>query len=246
MKRKTLTLLIILSSFIACENNAIIDLIDHRINPKISRNGLVHWWNFNDASVTDSIGGITGTLTAMTVSKMPDRQGTDGYSITSTGTTTAEYISMGNGASLDTDPITIAFWYYPVSVLVQTVIGKILTSTCNSGYQLNLSAVGALTYETADSSCNAINNTGITLNYNTWYYIIITNDIANNGINSVQITEYGQSSLGTTGSQSSAKIITTSQLFSVRPGAGRIDDMTVYNRVLSDEEKLENFRSVEQ
>lgn len=226
------------------------------------KNGLVAHWTLNGndvvwssasaGTVYDRVGGSNGTLTNMNQSTAPV-QGKIGQALSFNGTN--QYIDLGTPSALDvTGNITLSAWIN-LSSLSQSegflgyVVGNGYQSAANEGYVLRYQVTGGLKQIFVGSyifSGNQDNSTSWTLDYsvNTWHHIVGLYDgthwvLYSDGVQ-VSSTADAQGAQSTTAKAG----IGAGEINGVfeRFFPGKIDDVRIYNRALSDSEIKQLYR----
>jgi hypothetical protein len=200
-------------------------------NGKVT-NGLVGLWSFDGPDVTDKVydrsgqnhhGGFTGgaTSSAKVVGKMGQAFNFDGADdIVDTG---SEFIGTGPG--------TFSAWIYARND-GENGLGSIID---NRGVVFGLGATfsGAVSFSSDSGITNATGANG-SIAYNRWYHVTATRDaagIANIYVNGVLSGSANQSSGTPAAGAQNVDIGNT--VFLSRTWDGYLDDVRIYNRVLS-------------
>lgn len=150
------------------------------------------------------------------------------------------YVSVANSASLNSTAQTISVWYYmTVDATTQTLITKHNTADESNGYRILGS--GSIQMKVSTTTTNA----GLNLvPINDWYLLTATFSANStmrtyvNGVVSGSAVAIGNLVLST-----NAIRIGRSPHLSAQPLTGHIAQVTIYNRVLSATEILQNFNA---
>jgi len=196
--------------------------------------GLVGHWKMNDdaanTTVADSSGyGNDGTAQQNT--SVLSTTGKIDSALTFNGS--GDYVNCGNDSSLDlTDNFTIAAWIKPTSFArLGGIVGKYHTYPANS-YWLRLGSV--YPYNKVSFGGKTILNSSSTLNANQWYFIVAMSD---SGIGKIYINgNLNASSAVSISSSSDPVCIGADYLGATRYFNGVIDNVMIFNKVLSQAE----------
>ncbi len=206
-------------------------LYNWHVSPPSS--GLIDWWKFDESSgtvATDSAGGNTGTiLNGPTFTSAGKLAG----AVTFDGST--QYVSVGNPASLQLSTATLSAW--------------IKTSNAGTSYRAIVAKGNAWDmylkdniFMIYDPGAAADRSTGINLADNAWHHVAVA---FNSGVAS-GTTLYIDGVLKLT---TTLTVGNQTQSFNIASGggiqdfAGTIDDVRIYNRILSADEVYGIYRT---
>ncbi len=203
--------------------------------------GLVGWWTFdgkdipngrvNDLSGSGNHATTSGisTSTFYTTGKLGQGLNFDGVD---------DYLGLGTSATLNPSAITVSAWVNTnsLSKSYQNIVGRVKTGGGNSYWQMMIKNTGKLAMYAYGNSDVSYDGTGTyTLSTNKWYHIVMTYDSVDGlkgYVNGVQ-----DNSVAANGSLTSGvgvyATIGKDNFTSAREFSGKIDDVRVYNRVLS-------------
>lgn len=227
-------------------------------------NGLVGYWSFggeymnwnNNRALDASPSRNDGTITNMSTSTSAI-QGILGQALKFDGVD--DYINVGDPAnnSLDfeiTNPFSISAWVNrPVKGSSVGVVYK--RSAISSGYDFSITTADILQFNLGDNFGSAFrigaDTVGTVPNVNQWYHVVVTysGNGASSGIN-MYIDGVKQSITNNFDNLGGGSSFTTEPLSigarengTGRQFNGRIDEVRVYNRSLSDSEVLQLYRA---
>lgn len=205
------------------------------INPFILQNsladGLVAYWMLDGNANDSGVNNYTGILQNTPVS-VADKNGTANHAYSfnpSLGAGTGAKINFGNITSLNNIPsLTVSAWVKLDSLTSGVIIGKLpLTG-----------GVFLLSYESSVSkfrfNCAGSLESSIMPSTGIWYNIIATH--SNNGVNKIYINGVFNVSYATTTTTTSTDsvVIGSSAESTFYQLRGAVDNVRIYNRVLTD------------
>jgi serine/threonine protein kinase/WD40 repeat protein len=209
----------------------------HFSKPVLTAGNLVGWWTGNNVT-TDSANGNHGSL----ANGASYGAGQVGESFSFDGVD--DFVQVGAPASLRlTKQLTIEAWInasIPASGSIQIIANK------EGEYELGISKSGSLWYTFANTSCAWCQvNTGYVLKPNMWYHLALTCNV-----NSIKLFVNGAvvhavdatGPIGDYSPDANDFRIGGRQLFD-EYFAGRIDELGVFNRALSDAEIQAIYRA---
>ena len=206
--------------------------------------GLVGWWKLDDGSGTsaaDSIGTNTGTLLGAT---LPTWNGSGKIGTNSLNFGGVGYVNVGSAAPLDPIAVSMAAWVRPSSF--PNAYNTIVSAASGTGYhQLLVKSTGKLACYVFGSLSVSYDGTGInTLSTGTWYHIVLTYDSVT-GLNCYVngILDGSAAANGTLVATAAATAIGTDLNTAGRQWNGDLDEVRIYNRVLTlaDVTRLYNY-----
>ncbi len=211
-------------------------------------------WHFNEISgitFADTSGsGVTGTSSGGVTVGLPGKfqnsitlNGSTGY--VNFGTTSA-VTAMGN--------YSISLWIYPTSFASNQGIINRTDNDSQQGYILHLLSTGTLNFLTVFGTTDAERQTSTTLTLNQWNHVVVTSDatvtaanahIYINGVEAAYSTTVNGSGAHSSPTGQNMVLgfpqvtvnVTTSNYF-----AGKIDELGMWNRILTAAEALQLFR----
>ena len=197
--------------------------------------GLVAYYPFNGNTNDESGNGNNGTLYGPTLTT--DRFGNPNKAYSFNGT--SDYIRVSDSQSLDIgDSLTITAWGYIPAISSGRIVRKINTwgpssggyiltggsSGINTQLQLSTNPIGAVTSVTKDTA----------LNLNEWYFIAMTYDGSTVSLFLNGSKIYSEAHTGAINLNNYDVYIGSSE--GLEFFTGKIDDIRIYNRDLSDTE----------
>ena len=199
--------------------------------------GLIGYWTLDGNNlinnVTDSSGnGNNGILVNFPATSTVVVPGKVGQSLTFNN----NYVSINDSASLRPSNITIAFWYKSLeNNILQYLIMKDKSSDASYYVQINNSAT--IKFCTTGGTCASMSNSGF---LNNWVHIVITFDgtTAKFYKNGSYISQQG--TMNAIDYTSPLKLYLG---YSSNAPQGLMDDVRIYNRVLSSNEVLQLYNS---
>ncbi len=204
--------------------------------------GLVAYYPFNgnanDVSIYENHGNVFGPLLNT------DRYG-NARSYSFNGIT--DFIEVENDSSLNIrDSISLVAWVYPTSLKTQTIIRKGAGSL--PSYELALSATGNILFSaTINSEFIQLQKQGYTLNR--WTYVVGIYDGANLKLYIDGSIGDQEEVSGTINTNDASLLIGTRLGTAANTFSGKIDDLRVYQRAISEneieslfKENIEQFR----
>lgn len=229
--RLVLSLLIVLLTSTICYSN--------------TRDGLVGWWNLDEISGTTAVDsswkGNTGTASNTLIVSNCQTNTCRSFN----GTTS--YIDAGSATILDDIPqITVSAWIYP-STSGELGTGKIVSKRGDvaalSGWNFGMSG-SSLNWSAEFSVTLATRTTSTTVTLNKWTHVVLTWDGSSTAANAkmyINTVEAGYSTTTNgsgTRSSDAAKSLTIGNLSSAaeRTFDGFIDDVKIYNRIITTQE----------
>lgn len=199
---------------------------------QVPTNGLVGYWPFNgnanDASGNNINGVVNGT------SLTTDRFGNSNAAYLFNGTSSV--VTIPNSASFSTENWTVSAWYKTSNNGLQRITTKQLTQNgsnymsivMNNGLIYGTSWIGGSEIKSLDKQ---------TSNDNTWHHVVYTRNTAKNKYYLYQDGILKDSITDTFGTlANSANFLTGSSFSGTQYWNGSLDDIRVYNRVLSQKE----------
>ena len=221
----------------------------------IPTNGLVGYWPFNgnanDASGNGNNGSYTGLSCGFcgnTTVTAPPTLTTDRYNIDNSSmnfTNQLDLISIPNNNLLQlTSNYTISLWLNPSSIDFESYTwGVILAKWGDAGsasYQLRLSNTGKLIYDTHDGvvTTSLLSNSSLPLN--TWTHVVIKQVNSEVTIILNSVSDASSSTMVVpavvNNSIEIGRNLNQFSNYTYEGFIGKIDDITIYNRVISQEE----------
>lgn len=200
-------------------------------------NGLLGWWRLNGNGADSSPNGYNGTLSNTTNAVGQNSVAANALSFAGTSSSN---VTVPHNNALNTEPETFSFWMRPtawISVSASDIITK--RDNLNSGYFIAyLNANNVLAFDCGGSQSGNRWVTSYTPPLNSWSHIVFTCSTQSGVALYVNGTKVGsrstinRSAISTTsplkfGQDSS----TLSQFYD-----GTLDDIRIYNRVLSEGE----------
>jgi Tfp pilus assembly protein PilE len=192
-------------------------------------NGLVGWWLFNGNPNDTSGSGMNGTVNGATLVNGQNGSANSAYLFTGNGTTS--YIALPNNSAANVPVFTMSAWINPQSTLANTIIGSVNSA---GGPQFRYSSgTNAMKLELLNQNTVSIGQSTGTLPTGSWAFVTVTYDAT--GLYQFYING-SLSGSGTnlqtftfSGYEIGRKFTTTSsEVFN-----GSMDDVRIYNRVLS-------------
>lgn len=201
--------------------------------------GLVSHWEFEDGTgsgtAADSVGTNDGTLNNMDVNT-DWVTGQIGGALDFDGSN--DWVTVTNDASLEfgtTQDFSISFWYYNLD---NTGYWDLIDKTGTYGYICNFSFGfdGIECYLQGDLTTATVYSAGVLTLENTWYHVVLTADRNGNAQMYIDGSASGSAvDISGVGNIDSG----TSLWFGVHHG--RLDDIRIYNRVLTTTEIAELY-----
>ena len=214
--------------------------------------GLVGYWDFGAGSTTAATPDRTpnnndGTVTGATIAGISDRKGQSGKAYSFDGT---DYISVTDADILDagTGDFSYSLWFNGTVTGTPVLLRKF--SAANGGYQLILN--GSKIYMrfsegTDEGGSGDIETQGATtLSASTWYFVAVTHDRDGNIVGYLNGVSDVSTSIAT--AESSANnaanlFIGAQDTTPNSPFIGTIDDVRLYNRLLTQAEVTASYES---
>lgn len=215
-----------------------------RYSPEASNNevlnGLIYWLPFN-GTVNPVVGSAIGTVTGATNSSGQDGRINGAFAFNGTSqyiTMPSDFLTIGTAAG---QAYSFSFWYYATgsSTAFQSLFGKRTSGSGTTDYSIYTSG-GSLSWGTGTTgdACAWGASTSITEpSRNTWHLVVATINQtgASTGsktfwVDGAQVTNctYAVKATTTTPARIGASDSTVTGFFS-----GSIDDLRVYNRILT-------------
>lgn len=223
----------------------------------IPTNGLIAWYPFNGNANDSSGHGLNGTVHGATLTTDRFGRANSAYNFDASE---SQWIDCGTDTLFDLLPaFTISAWIYLNQFSTDNNVGYLITGTYNGEYQGYLFNVGPnslknqeanISFRWSDGLLNSAPepiDTLTQLELNTWYNVIVTFD------GSI-IKLYVNGVLGSSTTEGTAEIVTNNHLYIGGSGTvwaspfylnGKIDDILLYNRVLSSSEVSDIYNSKE-
>lgn len=193
----------------------------------ISPVGLVGWWKFN-GNATTSVGTANGTVTGATLTSGQDGQVNTAYNFS---TACCQYIATSALPALPSS-ISISAWIYPVAYPSERA--AIVVNPAADGYYFSLNSDASLqSYWYGTSSPGYHTTPAGTIPLNQWSFTTVT-------WSGSQVKLYINGTLRTTvstgggGAASGLVHIGAQASSSSRQFAGKLDDIRIYSRTLTD------------
>jgi hypothetical protein len=199
----------------------------------VPSNGLVGWWPFNGNANDESGNGNNGTVNGATLSADRDGKANSAYSFGGNNISTIDIKSK-----LQFNDFTFAFWYYALDTTLNSLIDW--RDTLNNKPLLNFSIdekLGGLIGRLRDNvNVNPVNlkTNSIKLGYK-WHFITFSLNqnlmsiYLNGELNNTSI--YNQSIWSLNHLQLGSNLYDKAWFYT-----GKLDDIAIYNRALSDQE----------
>jgi len=226
------------------DKDGLADTVTKQIFVKNIEDGLIAYYPFNgnadDESGNENNGVVHGAILTN------DRFGNNFSAYQFDGDN--DYINCGNDSSINisgsNSNITMSAWFYAEDVESrQNIISKGRDYTSNYGYHLNLNnQKNRGLYRLSDGTNNIVQTTPV-IKTNTWYNVVTTfngveSKIYINGILQNINTEIGQIGISTTNLIIGCHSQSPPAWYTFK---GVIDDVRIYNKVLSDSDILNLF-----
>lgn len=203
------------------------------------RNGLVGWWRLDETSgnpIDSSGSGYTGSPTSTTFVSSCKRSNCLGFNGTSS------YVTLGmNAFNTLTNNFSYSVWVFPNSVTVQQVFFSLGAGRAWGGIENTSKAA----FQYFDGGNRYIYG-ATSLIINNWYNITVTKSSTDgvkvylNGV--LDGSDAGRTSSVTAYAGENAAIGGAMYLGVNQPFNGLIDDMRIYNRVLTEQEIADLYR----
>lgn len=206
------------------------------INKPCAENGLIGWWPLNGNATDSSSSGYNGTVSNTTLATGQNGQANQALAFSSASTSN---VTIPHTAALNTKPESFSLWVYPTSWAsadASVMINK--RSNVGNGYFIAYITVSAqLAFDCGGSGTRWV--TGFVPPLNTWSHVVLTCSTAGGLALYVNGAPYGTRSYAnrTTMATSTADLKfgqdtnAGGQLYN-----GRMDDIRIYDRVLSADE----------
>lgn len=201
-------------------------------------NGLIGWWRFNGNANDSSKTGYNGSVFGATLTE--DRFGAPNKAYSFSGA--PQYIARNNATALNlTDDFTLSAWIKPTDYratgyfgLKNGIIVKGPATTYNYGVQVNSATSISFIKRTGSESIQYRTFNDISSLTNVWSLItmVITGGHINLYINGTYINQVTVSNISP-GANDSLYIGTTTTSVAESAFIGSLDDIRIYNRVLS-------------
>lgn len=219
----------------------------------VPTNGLVGWWPFNGNANDESGNGNHGTVNGATLTT--DRVGNTNYAYNFNGLN--QNIEVANSNTLNPIEISISVWIYPLSDDI-CIISKNETSNATAksfrlSHQDFWQNQHGLSTRYGSVGCNSQNEAGFygsqgSISNNTWSHIVIT-------VSSTGMINHYINGTFLESNQSVPMVPCNNPISTMRIGGlywngepnwfnGKIDDIGIWNRVLTQQEITDLFNAV--
>lgn len=201
--------------------------------------GMVGWWKFNNNTTDSSPSPFTSTPTALTNATGQGGASNTAYSFD--GSTSN--LQVPYNASLSTSVQTVSIWIYPTSQTTNILYVSKRTAISNSWQLSYLGATSGVSYDCGGSTARY--TTGYIPALNTWTNLVAS--CTSGGLISIYANGV---KLGTTTVTPTNLATANGSLYIGRDSSaaqyyfnGRMDDVRLYSRVLTDEEVMTIYNS---
>jgi hypothetical protein len=211
----------------------------------VPKNGLVGWWPFNGNANDESGNGNNGTVNGATLTT--DRLGNVGKAYSFDGI--SKYISLSGTSDIDfSQGLSFAAWFNSNDIRMASIIDK-ETSSPIIGYRLNIRNNADLWAEHGSYGVSlagaAIAIATNAYKVNTWIFVVGTlNPITNKNSIYVNGTLLNSENISTLISNNKTIEVGKSTLPQGEYFNGKIDDIAIYNRALSQQEITNLYNAV--
>lgn len=195
-------------------------------------NGLIGHWKLDDAtgsSIADSAGSVTGAWTDGANNNVAEEaiSGTVGGALDFDGNNEVNY---GDALDLGVQDFTIALWLRVDDYSGQPKIIQKWVNATGTGYHMSVRTTGILRADIGDGTTSVVSpTTGTVLPTGSWIHVAVTFDRSGNMTRYVNGQIYGtQADISAVGS-----VDNINPLFLPTGLDGALDDVRIYNRVLS-------------
>lgn len=214
---------------LSSENNTLVSGACADYSGVAVKKGLVGWWKLNSNTNDSSGNGLNGSPTNVTMSLGQNGQSDGAYTFGGNGTTSV--ISLPVSTLLNGAVFTMSAWIKPENAIAGTIIGS---ATNDSGPQFRFSSgASSRALELLKQNIASMGSSTTLVPLSTWTFVTVTynssgqfvyyiNGVASGSGTSLQTFTFSNYQIG-------RKYTTTaSEVFN-----GSIDDVRIYNRVLS-------------
>ncbi len=201
-------------------------------NTNVVKNGLIGHWTFDGKNMTNATAtDISGNSRHGVLNNMTSRtnavSGKFGQALRFSGTS-----STSVAAYVPSRPQTESFWFNTSSIGTNQII---LRQHTNGTSAFSVFIVGSIIRWSHSGGSNYHDTTGFTFKSNTWYHVVVTYDGTTSGTN-VHIYVDGTDITLSDATETVLPSISSRELVIGETFIGKLDDVRIYNRVLSAKE----------
>lgn len=224
-------------------------------SPTFLTNGLLGYWKLNDAGGTSAVDSSGNANTATLINGPTWNFGKVGGAVNFPGSGFMTAQTAAAASNLDSlTAFSVSGWYYPQGY-GQNGLGYYFSKgdAGTSGYNLSVDSssryIVTVAYSTTNITVVADFPSSDATYFNKWHHIVITHDgsttAANLKIydNGTELTHtFNQNGVGTLGSDTGTAFFIGNSSTYGRTFEGKVDEMRVYNRALSESEVQQLYR----
>lgn len=226
-------LLVIIISCSKSENQAVNQLPN--CLPTNLQNGLIAFYSFGNGSLNDSSGNNYNLSNSTSASSGMDRAGNTNCAFNFNGSDFLEYVNPTFMDDLPSTNMSISFWYKADDQDLGVFISRGDTNNCPSSYgQWSVSFTNASIEFAANGGYSSVGVVSTT-----WFHVVITsnNTLLQTYENGIFIGSQNNFSMCTSNNPN----INQGNLFIGKLYDGLIDDVVIYNRILTSAEVTELY-----
>ncbi|MES2630781.1 MAG: LamG domain-containing protein [Patescibacteria group bacterium] len=201
--------------------------------------GMVGWWKFNNNTTDSSTSGLVGTPVGLT--SIAGQTGAANTAYSFDGTTS--FMSVPYNSAFSTNVQTVSTWIYPTSQSTTALYVSKRTAAGNGWMLSYLGATNGVSYDCGGSGARY--TTGYQPTLNTWTHLVAT--CTSDGLISVYANgaKLGTLTVNTVGlpTANGGLYIGRDSLLAQYYFPGRLDDVRLYSRVLTDSEVTSLYTS---
>jgi hypothetical protein len=205
----------------------------HQQGINIPTDGLIAYYPFNGNANDESGNGYHGAVNGATLTT--DRFGNSNSAYSFDGNDT---INMGDVSAFNIDPISFSFWIYPTANGSRGLISKYNPST-PIGYFMRMFTSSNRPFARYEINRQAYSTTDYGIPLNEWIHLVF---ISNNGLLQWSIylngeeVAYSLRSASNTNQEIDADFILGSDNTGIANFVGKMDNLIIYNRILTEQE----------
>ncbi|UOK42137.1 MULTISPECIES: LamG domain-containing protein [Flavobacterium] len=250
---KKISLLLIFTSLFSCNDNDTNETSKTQASCLSTnlQNGVIAFYPFSNGSINDFSGNNYHLTNTTTASSGPDRAGNlnCAYNFISAN---GDFLKYTNPTFLDNfqnSPFSISLWYKPTgnNWSFETLIGRTYTTNCpNSAFgqwSINLHDCRKAAFEANQNviwddyfNSNGCDETTADLS-NVWQHIVVSYD----GTSNVKLYRNNVLTTQTSSTNSNCSSSILGDLFLGKNYTGLLDDVIIYNRILTQTEMTELY-----